>query len=478
MKQFLFILTILFALASCTDDDSFSRDRNNRLTFIKDGTEIDTLKLDTVFAHIGSSTYTFWVHNKSSNGIRLTNVVLRGGNQYGFRINVDGTYLGKDNGYQMNDLEIRKGDSVRVFVEILSPKHSGTPLRQLYDNLIFNHESGTSQQLSLFAVSMDAIEKRGEVITSDTTFDSSLPIIIYDSLVVKKEATLTIPEGARLYFHDGAGVNVHGTLRVNGSYEKPVIMRGDRLDHMFDYLPYDGVSGQWEGIHFYETSYDNSLTCMDLHGACDGIVCDSSSVELGKLYMNSCIVHNCKGCCVSLTNCSVGIYNCQITNALRNCFYVCGGDVIMNNCTIAQFYVINNAGDYAFAFTNNVNGHHYPLENLQVVNTIITGIKEDEILGTGDTLSYYEYAFDHCLIKTPQVENARLSNIIFEKDSDQWSSKKNFALIDEENLRYNFRLDSLSLAIGKADVKTAMPTDITGYVRKKESPDLGCYESK
>ncbi|MDO4819386.1 MAG: right-handed parallel beta-helix repeat-containing protein, partial [Prevotella sp.] len=149
MKKVLLLLSVALIFVACADDDSFSTSKSNRLSFMKDGVEIDTLTLDTVFAHIGSSTYTFWVHNQSSDGIRLTNVMLRGGNQYGFRVNVDGTYLGKDNGYQMNDLEIRKGDSVRVFVEVLSPSQKGIPARTLDDAIVFNLESGISQSLAL-----------------------------------------------------------------------------------------------------------------------------------------------------------------------------------------------------------------------------------------------------------------------------------------------------------------------------------------
>lgn len=476
MKKVLLLLSVALIFVACADDDSFSTSKSNRLSFMKDGVEIDTLTLDTVFAHIGSSTYTFWVHNQSSDGIRLTNVMLRGGNQYGFRVNVDGTELGKSSGYQMNDLEIRKGDSVRVFVEVLSPSQKGIPARTLDDAIVFNLESGISQSLALHTVSMDAEEMRGKVITEDVTFTSQRPIIIYDSLVVGPNATLTIDAGTTLYFHDGAGIDVHGRLDVKGTYQQKVTFRGDRLDHMFSYLPYDNVSGQWKGIHFYETSYDNSLICADIHGACDGIVCDSSDVSRGKLYMHSCVVHNCKGQCVMLKHCSVGIYNCQFTNALHNCLEVCGGNVVMNGCTIAQFYVINNAGDYAFKFTNTDGTHHYPLENLQVVNSIITGMKNDEILGNGDTLSAYNYCFDHCLIKTPEVQNPQLTAITFEKDSAEWSSAKNFVLIDADNLRYDFRLDSLSLAIGKADPKTALETDITGIPRSKDEPDQGCYE--
>lgn len=56
-------------------------------------------------------------------------------------------------------------------------------------------------------------------------------------------------------------------------------MRGDRTDRMFDYLPYDRVSGQWQGIHLYSSSTQNSISYADIHSTMDGIVCDSAAFD-------------------------------------------------------------------------------------------------------------------------------------------------------------------------------------------------------
>ena len=74
MKRILCILTLLVVvfMAACSDDDSFSANRSNLLTF-----SVDTVKMDTVFSEVGSRTYTFWVFNHSGEGIRLSSVRLR-----------------------------------------------------------------------------------------------------------------------------------------------------------------------------------------------------------------------------------------------------------------------------------------------------------------------------------------------------------------------------------------------------------------
>lgn len=81
--------------------------------------------MDTIFSTVGSRTYDFWVYNRSRDGVRLKSVRLRKGNQTGFRVNVDGSYLDNTFGSVVNNLEVRKDDSIRVFVELTSPEPTG-----------------------------------------------------------------------------------------------------------------------------------------------------------------------------------------------------------------------------------------------------------------------------------------------------------------------------------------------------------------
>ena len=104
------ILSVTF-FSACTDDDSFGTNRSDILTF-----STDTVNMDTLFSTVPTSTYNFWVYNNSGDGIRLRKVRLQRGNQTGFRVNVDGEYLDNALGSQVSGIEIRKGDSIRVFV--------------------------------------------------------------------------------------------------------------------------------------------------------------------------------------------------------------------------------------------------------------------------------------------------------------------------------------------------------------------------
>ena len=93
MKRIFYFLLLLSALMACEDDDNFSSSGGLMLSF---GT--DTLKMDTVFSRSSSSTYSFWVYNRNTEGLRISSVRLSKGNQTGFRVNVDGSYLDNSNG--------------------------------------------------------------------------------------------------------------------------------------------------------------------------------------------------------------------------------------------------------------------------------------------------------------------------------------------------------------------------------------------
>ena len=94
---------------SCNDKDTFG---SGTLTF-----EETVLSLDTCFSTVPTPHKTLMVYNNSGDGIRISRVYLERMNQTGFRVNVNGSYLGSDAGFQVSDMELREGDSLRVFVE-------------------------------------------------------------------------------------------------------------------------------------------------------------------------------------------------------------------------------------------------------------------------------------------------------------------------------------------------------------------------
>lgn len=414
----------------------------------------------------------FWVYNRNDAGLRCTSVRLERGNQSGFRVNVRGEYLGAEVGYQTNNIELYKGDSLRVFVEV-TPKTQREPGPQLIeDKLTFLLENGVSQTVCLKAYSWNAKTFDKLDITRDTTIYDANPILIRGGIHVSQGATLQIQAGTTLYFNSQAGIEVDGTLRSLGTKDAPVVLRGSRLDRMFPYLPYDRVSGQWQGIKFNAESYENDIEYTDIHGAFNGIVADSADIDKTKLSIRQSTIHNCRGVGLSLNYVKAIVENCQITNTLLPCVYVKGGDVTINHSTIAQFYPFDGNRKQAFTIES-------PIARLLCRNSIITGYSDDEINDL--TAEDCHFKFETCIIRTPKKvtkDSIYFINVVYEDIADTIRfGKKHFKTIDTRNLVYDFSLDSISGAIDKADPATSLPIDRHGTPRDPK-PDIGAFEYK
>ena len=444
MGRRLFYLVFIFAgLFACSDDDSFTTSPTATLSF-----STDSVVMDTVFSTIGSRTYDFWVYNRCRSGLRLKSVRLRQGNQTGFRVNVDGSYLDNNIGSVVTDLEVRKGDSIRVFVELTSPENGQDKPLQIDDDLVFQLESGVEQRVALRGYSWDALLLHDLTISHDSIIESLKPIVIYGGLKIDSAVTLTV-RNSTIYFHDKAGIDVYGTLKTDS-----VVLRGDRLDHMFDYLPYDRVSGQWRGVRIHASSFGNELINTEIRSAEQGIVCDSTQFfeDRQRLYMERSVVHNCKGPGLRAFNSLVGLERCLFSNTLGDCVAFYGGLAVVDHCTLAQFYPFSADRGAALRFANFYDGYAYPLYAMQMTGSIVTGYNDDVVMGEAlpeDTTTQFSYYFENTLLRTPAAEDTiSFVNVRWETAKDSIQGKQHFKLIDEENLIYDFHLDSLSTAKG------------------------------
>ena len=422
-RLFFFLIAALTLLTACSDNDSFTTDRSHRLTFTT-----DTVRMDTLFATVPSATYTFWVHNQSGDGLRLRSVHLERSGQSGFRVNVDGSYLNP----VVNNLEIRKGDSLRVFVEVTAFENQSPDPQLVEDNLLFTLESGVEQRVNLRTYSWNAELWQTVDVTADQTIESATPIVVYGGINVAKDAALTI-KNTTIYFHDGAGITVDGALTVENS-----LLRGDRLDHMFDYLPYDRVSGQWKGITVNPHAVGCLLLDSELRNAMDGIVADTTTVVL-----SGSTVHNCKGSGLWAHDCVVDIQYSTLSNTLKDCLTLLGCQATLDHVTLAQFYPLSANRGFALRFE--------PSEqvfSLTCTNTLVTGYAEDVVEGEVDENS--KYSFANCLLRTVVPEDTQFfKDVIWEKKDDDIQGKKHFVLVDEDNMIYDFRLKEESPAYEK-----------------------------
>lgn len=475
LLHFIILAAIVATMTTACSDDTFSPSASNILSF-----STDTVRLDTIFSTLPTSTRSLWAFNRASDGIRVATVRQANASQSGFRVNVDGTYLGSSTGYKLSDIEVRKGDSIRIFVEATLPVQHADEPQLAEDNLVFTLESGVEQTVNLRAYAWDATILRNITVTNDSTLTADKPIVVFGGITVAEGATLTIAPGTTLYFRNEAGIEVKGRLVCEGTADNGITMRGERLDNMFDYLPYDRVSGNWQGIHLTETSYNNSISYTDIHSTYNGIMADSAAIDKMKLTITNSIVHNCQGHGLYIENGCVVAENCQFTNTLGDCFHIDGGEALLNNCTLAQFYPFDSARGQALYITNDKG----PLRGFGCANSIITGYADDVIMGTQneeDSTRAFVYQFEDCILRTPRITKADsvfYTRVVFENVEDTATTgQKMFREVNADLQRYDFHLAEGSAAIGKASKLTSLPTDREGTLRDDE-PDLGCYEYK
>ena len=477
-----FFSLLLYIVTGCINDETFSTDASKQLSITN-----DTVDFDTLFSTVASSTKQTMVYNYSGENLRIATVRLQRGNQTGFRVNVSGSYLDNNTGSIVKDIEIRKGDSIRIFIE-MTPKRNGAlePVR-IEDNIIFTLESGVQQSMALRAHVWDAVIYESQLaIKQDTTIRSNTPILLQKGMKVDSNATLRIEAPTKLYFHSNTGLDVYGTLIIAGNQGEEVVLRGDRTDKMFPYLPYDRISGQWKGIHFYSSSSHNDISYADIHATEHGIVCDSASsfsAEEANLCVRYSKIHNCKGYGLKSYMNNLLIADTEISNAQNDCIAIYGGLATIVHCTIAQFYPFTAERGVALRFQNFDKEKDYPLHGLLCYNSIVTGLGEDEIMGNRredkEDMAYIYY-FENCLLRTPQItdesQNEILKNVIWEKAEDEIQGTKHFRLTDMQNMLFDFRLSEQSTAIGKGQLLLGYPSDKNGIVRP-ENPDLGCYQT-
>ncbi len=458
-------------LVACDKEAGFSSSPSLRLEFSS-----DTIAFDTLFAEVGSPTAAMVVRNRNGEGIRISSVSLASGGNSGFSVLVDGQY-----GDYMSDLEIRAKDSILVLASAFFPKGGKEQPQVLSDSLLFCLENGVTQYVTLLAYCRNATFLRGVEFVSDTAMAPG-HYIVYDSLVVGENAVLTVPASTTLYFHDKAFMKVKGTLNANGQPGSPVVMRGDRTDNMFSYLPYDRVPGQWAGISFSGTSNDNYLAHCDIHSANYGILVERGDTSRHRITIESSKICNFHGNALELVMARADVVNSLIANSQGNCVKVVGGDVSFVHCTIANFYVWRQR-DVALALHNSIEGEPAPLRKALFDNCVVLGSKDDEIMGYlanyGDSIPCSSnYRFVNSFLNTVATDDTCFVDVLYDSRDNEFFGDSHFRLVDNSIFMYDFHLSENSPARGIAsDVYlNLLPCDMDGVVRAPGNVDAGCYQ--
>ena len=473
MKKIIFSIFVIMSvfLVACNEDAGFSSSPDLRLEF-----SCDTVAFDTLFTDLSSPTAMFVVHNRNKNSLRVSDIRLASGGESGFNVLVDG-----EPGNVVRDIEIRAKDSIYVLASVKLDRNGTDMPLMVKDSLLFTLESGVGQYVLLMAYGRDVTFMHAPKFTTDTILAAG-HYVVYDSLTIAENVTLGLSPGVTLYFHDNAFMRVNGTLKATGTQRNPVVMRGDRTDRMFPYLPYDRIPGQWGGVVISSTSNGNVLTHCDIHSADYGVKVEQGDTVAQRLTIESSKIHNFHGNALELVNAHATVVNSLLANAQGNCVKVVGGDVEFVHCTIANFYVWKQR-DVALALHNSIDGVPVPLRKALFANCIIAGSKKDEVMGYlsqfGDTVpNAANYRFENSLINTVAEGDSCFVGNVFDVQGDSLFGAAHFRTIDHDNFLYDFHLSDSAAARGIAAGRYSLllGVDIDGVERPDSLADAGCYQ--
>lgn len=480
--SFLFLITI-FLLPSCVEEN-ISTDERLQLTF-----SCDTLLLDTLFAEQQSATGRFLIYNENKNALNISSIRMAGGSSSYFRFNVDGRIAGK--GEALNDIVIKGRDSLFVFVEMTPPTTDNQPYLVIFDSLIFECNNRL-KDVKLMAVSSDARILRNQIYTTNATIDSLRPNLVFNHIYVAEGAKLTITEGAKLYMHAGANIIVDGTLECRGSFEHPVVIRGDRFDCINDVnqTPYDQMPNQWGAIYLQNAQSQHIIENTHIRGASAGILLIGANRSEPTLELRNSVVHNSGAYGVYSQQGNLVVENSEISNCGESCIVQLGGSLRMAHTTIANYYRYASRKNASVRILNYVvqNGSslYFPISSAVIENSIIFGSNSEELELGHDTTSLADYnvLLSHTLIKGKQLETNNFVNCYWAKSRNvRNASDTVFVNTKIDNIAetgyFNFHLDSLSHARNLASIPVAnlYPLDLDGKDRNLDgNPDLGAYE--
>ena len=431
----------------------------------------DTVKFDTVFTSTGSVTQSFKVINDNDQKLLLSSVVLMGGTNSAYKMNVNGIPA-----TELSNIEIAANDSIYVFVSVtVNPTSANLPFI-ISDSIRFSY-NGNNRYVQLEAFGQNAHFLRNETISSNTVFTNDLPYVILGGLQVDTGVSLLIEEGCRIYVHANAPILIDGTLQCTGTKNNEVVFTGDRLDAAYRDLP-----ASWPGIYFRNTSADNRLHFTVIKNATQAVTAIGPSVNSNpKLQLQQCIIQNALDAGIFSSQSYIRADNCLISNCGNNIFIQSGGSYHFTNCTVAAYsnqYLLHNKPVLQL-FNYSINNGSIVSASLDAVfeNCIFWGdggAIDDEVLVAREGNDPFMVTMEHCLYKAQSdPSNVTLNNII--RNADPL-----FDSIDIGNKYYDFRITKDITAPGiDQGMAVPQPTDLDDVPRTAGLlPDLGCYEKQ
>ena len=471
---------LVASLPSCTLEEDFLTDANAEVRL-----GLDTLRFDTVFTEVGSTTQFFKVFNPHNQPLNLKRVSVENNAGGRFRINVDGR-----SGDEITEVFIAPGDSIFVFVEVtVDPDDDISVSPFVFEGRVVV-EATEQRQI----VVLEAFGQNANYIPADRTranfgflscdfgevvFDDPKPYVLYGSLVIDS-CTLTLPPGTQLYVHGGLVNNpdfgvfndgliiVQGAGRLNimGTEEQPVLIASDRVEEEFI-----DVGGQYSGIRLGAGTGPHTITHARIRNGIVGVFVDS----LATLNIDHTEIAYTTGAGIVGFAANVNASNISVhSNGGGALQAILGGRYRVDYSTFVNFGSRNPAVIITNGFQ--IDNSTFLVNQMDAIfrNSIIFGSLNDEFaVGDFDEPNLLNYQLTNSILKSTNVPNDRPE---FQDNCTSCFFPPRDSALFLNVQADSFQLDTLSFAQGRALPIMGIDDDLIGTARDAVAPDVGAYE--
>lgn len=491
-KRFFFLLFgayLVFAMSSCKKEDLLT-DSNATLNFSD-----DTVMFDTVFATIGSATKNLRVYNPYDQPIKISNIRLAGGSTSYYRMNVNGLP-----GTSFNDIELRAGDSLWIFVEVTVDPNTQLLPYIIQDSIVFE-TNGNRQDVDLVSWGQNAHfivadqvlnlkDDQGKTVgqikyaiidTIDnhtTVWDNQLPYVVYGGYaVVDSSTTLEITQGTQIHFSNNAGLWVYkgGKLKVTGTAQNQVVFQGLRREQSYVDEP-----GQWDRIWINDgaiNEIDHAVIKNGYIGLQTEVLFDPV-MPLQTLKVSNTIIKNMSGLGMLARNWTIEATNTIIANCGQyNAALTIGGSYDFTHCTLANYWRNGQRSNPVLYINNYTTGSNNSiitadLSKADFKNCIIYGDNDNELELDFKSGSLSNHLFNHCLLKVDNNTPITDPNFF----TSVWANTSP-SFTDYTENDYHLELGSFCIDKGDAALTGGLLQDLEGNNRVNgAAPDLGALE--
>ena len=447
-------------LASCSKD-AITTDSDAKLNYLS-----QSVNFDTVFTAAGTTTRIFTISNPNDKAVRIDEIRLMGGSASAFSMNVNGQA-----GPVVNNMLVNAEDSIYIFLTAhINPDANEMPF--LVEDSIQVSYNGNRDVIDLNAYGQNAIYLNNPVINTDTTWGNSLPIVLTGTTTISVGKNLSIVEGAKLYFHQGASLVLNGSLQATGSFEQPIIFRGDRLDEAYRDLP-----GGWKGVVFTESSTNNSMHFVNVLNAENALtLLGHIAGAAPKLTISQCRISNASKSGIYAVNASLKADNSLISNCNESFKIENGGNIEVINCTVASYstnYVLHNKpGVFIANFIDTAGTVHTAPLLASFTNTIFWGDQETEFQVVQNTAADFSLTLSHCIYKAA-TEPTGVSFLNSYNNFDPL-----FDTVEVFHNKFDFHISDISSPTIDTGLPVTEPADLDNNPRTVNNTDIGCYEKQ